>query len=573
MSLFVGFLPPFKYTVIQGYIMAHQYAKIAFTDTVRQVQSEQNSRNGYASMDQGEDYNYLLSQNEADFIHARDSFYVASVSETDWPYLQHRGGPKGFMQVIDESTLGFADFSGNRQYVSTGNFRSNDRVALFFMDYPNRRRLKMLGRIELVENTDWDLMAKLEEASSGKKGRYRASVERGFLIHIEAFDWNCPQHITPRFSEDEIEKAIEPLLEENKALKDQLATPLENSLKIDSVDDLNNVSHLVWGEGELPLVVSGIRQLTPRIRAYEFRHRDGLELPEFKAGAHLKIPLPPLAKGGQGNDKAGKRERHYSICSNPKRRDIYEISILKEEQGLGGSLAIHQQLQLGQEVHCALPENHFTLHDDDRPAVLFAGGIGITPIKAMAQSLQCRGNTLSIHYAGRSYAEMAFQDRLQHAFNQNIQFYSAALKQRLDIKNVMIKADEDAVFYVCGPSSLIDTVIAAGVELNIQQGRIRFERFSHSISSASKPIRVEFSKSNQVIQVERDQTILDAALAAGIEIPFSCKNGDCKTCAVEVLEGQALHLDNSLSEHERLDKKLMCPCVSRAIDDSIVLDI
>ncbi len=209
--------------------MAHQYAKLAFTDTVRKVQSEHNSRKGYAGMDQGEDYNYLLSQNEADFIHARDSFYMASVGETGWPYVQHRGGPKGFMHVLDESTLGFSDFSGNRQYVSTGNFRSNNRVSLFFMDYPNRRRLKMMGRIELVDDSNWELMAKLEKASSGAgegdgtNGSYRANVERGFVIHIEAFDWNCPQHITPRFSEEEIEQAIAPLIAENKTLKQQLA--------------------------------------------------------------------------------------------------------------------------------------------------------------------------------------------------------------------------------------------------------------------------------------------------------------------------------------------------------------
>ena len=206
--------------------MAHQYAKIAFTATVRQVQSEQGSRNGYSKMDEGEDYNHLLSQREADFIQGRDSFYMASVSETDWPYVQHRGGPKGFMQVIDESTLVFADFKGNRQYVSTGNFRTNNRVSLFFMDYPNRRRLKMMGRIELVDNSNKELMKKLEAAS--ERNGYRGQVERGFIIHIEGFDWNCPQHITPRFSEDEIEKAIAPLLAENAALKKQLAELLNH---------------------------------------------------------------------------------------------------------------------------------------------------------------------------------------------------------------------------------------------------------------------------------------------------------------------------------------------------------
>ena len=200
--------------------MAHQYAQRAFTEKVRQVQTEQGSRNGYAKMDQGEDYNHLLSHNEVDFIHARDSFYLASVGETGWPYVQHRGGPKGFMQVIDEATIAFADFRGNRQYVSTGNFRTNNRVSLFFMDYPNRRRLKMMGCIELVDDSKPELMAKLE-AASGSNG-YGGRVERGFIIHVEGFDWNCPQHITPRFTEAEVEQAIAPLIAENKALKEQL---------------------------------------------------------------------------------------------------------------------------------------------------------------------------------------------------------------------------------------------------------------------------------------------------------------------------------------------------------------
>jgi predicted pyridoxine 5'-phosphate oxidase superfamily flavin-nucleotide-binding protein len=196
--------------------MAHKYAQIAFTEQVRQVQTEQNSRSAYARMDQGADYNYLLSDNEAAFIQDRDSFYMASVSETDWPYIQHRGGPKGFMRVLDESTIGFADFKGNRQYVSMGNFRGNDRVALFFMDYPNRRRLKLMGRIKPVANDNWELLARLETDG------YRATVERGFVIHIEAFDWNCPQHITPRYTELEVQQLIAPLIEQNKALKAQL---------------------------------------------------------------------------------------------------------------------------------------------------------------------------------------------------------------------------------------------------------------------------------------------------------------------------------------------------------------
>ena len=161
-------------------------------------------------MDEEEDHNHLRSEVEAEFISQRDSFYMASVSEIMWLYVQHRGGAKGFVRVLDASTIGFADFSGNRQCVSTGNFRGNDRVALFFIDYPNRRRLKMMGRILRVANDDWDTLAKLDVEG------YRAKVERAFIIKIEAFDWNCPQHITPRFTEQEVEQRMASLLEEKK---------------------------------------------------------------------------------------------------------------------------------------------------------------------------------------------------------------------------------------------------------------------------------------------------------------------------------------------------------------------
>ena len=197
--------------------MGHQFAEIAFTDTVRNVQQAMGSRAGYARMEEGEDYNHLLGENEAAFVSARDSFYMASVSETGWPYVQHRGGPAGFMRVIDERTIGFADFRGNRQYVSTGNFVNNDRVALFFMDYPNRTRLKLLGRVRVVTAQEHELLARLEVDD------YRARVERGFLIQVEAFDWNCPQHITPRYTEEQIETLMAPLLEENRALKEAAA--------------------------------------------------------------------------------------------------------------------------------------------------------------------------------------------------------------------------------------------------------------------------------------------------------------------------------------------------------------
>ena len=173
--------------------MGHKFGEIAFTSSVRAVQEAHGSRRSYERMVEGEDHNDVLGDDEAAFVGARDSFYMATVSETGWPYVQHRGGPIGFVRVLDARTLGFADFRGNRQYVTVGNLRTDDRAALFFMDYPNRLRLKVLGRVTLIEPSS-ERLAELEIPD------YRARVERGFVIRVEAFDWNCSQHITPRYT-------------------------------------------------------------------------------------------------------------------------------------------------------------------------------------------------------------------------------------------------------------------------------------------------------------------------------------------------------------------------------------
>jgi uncharacterized protein len=182
--------------------MGHKFAAIAFTPTVKHVQEQLGSRSNYARMEAGEAMrNHVLGPTEAGFIGERDSFYMASVSETGWPYIQHRGGPKGFVRVLDEKTIGFADYRGNRQYVSVGNLMTNDRVSLFFMDYPNRTRLKVLGRAKLIDASDTAALERLDVPG------YRARIERGLLISVEAFDWNCPQHITQRYTLADVEQA------------------------------------------------------------------------------------------------------------------------------------------------------------------------------------------------------------------------------------------------------------------------------------------------------------------------------------------------------------------------------
>jgi uncharacterized protein len=197
--------------------MSKHYGEIAFTDAVRDVQDRYGSGAFYKAKTtraHAAESSDPLTEDAREFLGQRDGFYLATVSETGWPYVQFRGGPVGFLRVIDEHTLGWADFRGNLQYISTGNLGTDDRVALFAMDYAHRRRLKIYGhaRIVTVED-DPDLAAALADSS------YDAQVQRAVIVHVEAFDWNCPQHITPRFTAAEIEPVVAALRSEVEALR------------------------------------------------------------------------------------------------------------------------------------------------------------------------------------------------------------------------------------------------------------------------------------------------------------------------------------------------------------------
>lgn len=189
--------------------MRQRFFDLAFTPAVQAEQSRRGSRAAYAAASAGTTGPVpadLLGEREFAFIEARDSFYLASVTQTGWPYVQHRGGPTGFVRRVDERTIGWAEYTGNRQYVSAGNTSADDRVAMIFVDYPHRERLKVLGHLR-----DYDVGVRPDLATKLNVPRYRARVERFVLISVEAFDWNCPQHITPRFTLAEIEKLTAPL--------------------------------------------------------------------------------------------------------------------------------------------------------------------------------------------------------------------------------------------------------------------------------------------------------------------------------------------------------------------------
>jgi hypothetical protein len=213
--------------------MSRRFQELAFTRLVKKTQQEHGSRRQYERMEQTAPQGDSLGPAEQDFIQRRDSFYMASVSETGWPYMQHRGGPKGFVRIINPTLLGFADLRGNKQYVSLGNLEHDPRVALFFMDYPNQTRLKILGRVEVHEH-DEKALALLESFRPIDKSDV---IERVILIHIEAFDWNCPQHITPRYTIEELQEVLSPVRQrlatleaENAALRDKLSLPANEAL-------------------------------------------------------------------------------------------------------------------------------------------------------------------------------------------------------------------------------------------------------------------------------------------------------------------------------------------------------
>ena len=519
--------------------MGRAFSDITFTPSVRAMQERMGSREQYEGFDVMTNRADRLGRMEIEFVAQADHFYQATVSETGWPYVQHRGGPAGFLKVIDPKTVAFADFRGNVQYLSVGNLQKDDRISIIVMDYANQMRLKLIGRVRLVEAADdAELIERLRTPG------YAARIERAFVITVEGYDWNCPQHITPRFTESEINTMTAPLYAQVKRLKEQLAA----SAARQPLTEL--------GDGPLALVISGVRQLTSRVRAYELRSADGGGLPPVEAGAHIDVPVL-LGDGSAAT-------RSYSIASDPAQPGVYEIAVLREEAGKGGSAAVHEEFRLGLLLHCSLPRNDFALPADG-PVVLIAGGIGITPIKAMAHTLIAQQRDFVLHYAVRSRSQGPFLDQLERELGSRLVVYAADEGRRLPLDTVMAG---EGVTVACGPARLLDAVTETGKRLGV---RVLIERFAADARAVNRPVVVTLKRSGKVIEVPASASILEAVEAAGIDAPASCRIGNCGTCRVKVLAGTPEHRDNALSDEERTDH--MCICVSRASSDTLELDL
>ena len=235
---------------------------------------------------------------------------------------------------------------------------------------------------------------------------------------------------------------------------------------------------------------------------------------------------------------------------------------------------MHGDFQLGTTLRCGEPVNDFPLHADDRPVVLIAGGIGITPIKAMAHQLRAEGRSFELHYAVRARSQAAYLAELEQVVGEHLHLYAGDQRQRFAAARTVALAAADTVFYVCGPQRLIDAVRAAGSAAGVSDDRIRFERFSGAaVATGNRPMTVTLRRSGRRVLVSPSQTILDAVEAAGVPVAFGCRAGTCGTCQVKVSGGVPEHRDTALTDEQRSRDGLMCICVSRGAGAELTLDL
>lgn len=307
----------------------------------------------------------------------------------------------------------------------------------------------------------------------------------------------------------------------------------------------------------LQVRVASVQRAAQDILAFELEPEAGNALPPFTAGAHIDVELPGLPA------------RQYSLCNAPGERHRYRIAVLKEPASRGGSLHLHEAVKVGDALTISAPKNHFELRPTPGRSLLMAGGIGVTPLLAMAQTLNAEGADWAMHYCARSADRMAFAEALSAApFSAHLRFHldDGAAAQRLDPEGLLAGRQPEDQLYVCGPSGFIDWVMAAARAAGWPEAAIHREYFSASVEQrdGDSAFEIEIAPTGQRITVAAGQTALDALLAAGLDIPNSCTEGVCGMCMTPVLAGTPDHRDHFLTEGERALNDHFMPCCSRA---------
>lgn len=314
----------------------------------------------------------------------------------------------------------------------------------------------------------------------------------------------------------------------------------------------------------MKLRVSRIREEAQGVRSFELRALDGATLPPFTAGAHLTFLLPV--------DGAVPVERKYSIASDPTDGGRYEIAVLLDPGSRGGSRYMHEVVAEGDVLEASPPMNDFRLVEGAERSILIAGGIGITPILAMLRMLAASDSALEVHYAASNPERFAFRDAVESLAGEAM-FYAGgrASDTGMELERVLESPIPGTHVYACGPRRMIEAVREIAAQAGWLPTQIHFESFASGALPGDTPVRVELARSGMTVEVPADRSILDAMLEAGVWASYQCRRGECGSCMTTVLQGEPDHRDVCLTAADR--KTYMCPCVSRATGDSLVLDL
>jgi len=306
------------------------------------------------------------------------------------------------------------------------------------------------------------------------------------------------------------------------------------------------------------VVVAGRENIARDVVLLRLRDPDGRELPSWAPGAHIDVRIPGML-------------RQYSLCGDSEDRGCYEIAVLHESSGRGGSRFVHQKVSVGTTLQVGRPRNHFRLVE--APGYTFvAGGIGITPIRSMINRCERLGKPWTLFYGGRRRDSMAFFDEFAE-YGSRSHLLPQDVHGLLQLDAILADSPPDFPVYCCGPETLIRAIENAG---QLADRDIHVERFAPPVPKhqpADRPLTVVCAESQQVVRVAAQVTILDALIASGIDVNYDCRDGTCGTCELEVLEGEPEHRDAILSLAERASTTLMYPCVSRARTERLVLDV
>ncbi|HGA2315510.1 TPA: 2Fe-2S iron-sulfur cluster-binding protein [Pseudomonas putida] len=291
---------------------------------------------------------------------------------------------------------------------------------------------------------------------------------------------------------------------------------------------------------------------------------EGRALPRFAAGAHVDLHLAPDLV------------RQYSLCGDPAQANVYRLGVLKDNQSRGGSVAVHEQLQPGTPMRISAPRNLFPLAGNAQRSILLGGGIGITPMIAMAHALHAQGQPFELHYRGRSRSRCAFVDELLAApFAASVftHFSDEGPEQQLDLARVLGPGTPGVHLYTCGPTGFMDWVIEGARQQGFDEQHIHHEYFQAEVDTSGDSFEVVAARSGKTVQVQAGQTLTAALREVGVKVEVSCEQGVCGTCLCDVLEGEPDHRDHYLTDEEKQSNEQIVLCCSRARGKRLVLDI